>query len=137
MRRSRILADRESDEEDDGRGPRAAREGRRAASAPAGIGRLCSWTTVNRAIDGTVHAYAVSINTDNLKDVAVSEIAKERSAAETGTRVLIAEIGSPHSRIFDPEMLRQRLVEEFGPYLLQYPRVHISVDGEGLDPNRS
>jgi hypothetical protein len=39
-----------------------------------------------------------------------------------------------HSKAFDDQLLVERLTEEFGPYLLQYPGVHIRVQGQRLDP---
>jgi len=98
------------------------------------IGRLCRWQTVNKAIDGTVHSFGVSIDTDNLTDAVIEPSEPERSKAKTGTRVAISEIASPHSRAFDEDTLRERLTEEFGPYLLQYPNVVIEVQGTKLDP---
>lgn len=98
------------------------------------IGRLCRWHTVNRAIDGTVHAFGVSINTDNLKDVTIDPSETEKSNAATGTRVVIGEIQTPHSKAFDEELLKERLTEEFGPFLLQYPNVRIDIQGDRLDP---
>lgn len=98
------------------------------------IGRLCRWQTVNRAVDGTVHSFGVSIDTDNLTDAVIDPTESERSKAKTGTRVVVSEIASPHSKAFDEDVLRERLTEEFGPYLLQYPNVVIEVQGTRLDP---
>lgn len=99
-----------------------------------GIGRLCRWQTVNRAVDGTIHSFGVTIDSSNLKDAAIDPIESERSRAITGTRVVVTEIRTPHSKAFDENLLRERLTEEFGPYLLQYPNVVIEVQGERLDP---
>ena len=44
------------------------------------------------------------------------------------------DIHSPLSKAFDEEILKERLTEEFGPYLLQYPNAKIDVQGERLDP---
>lgn len=98
------------------------------------IGRFCRWSTVNRAVDGTVHAFGVSISTDNLKDVKIDPSETERSSAVTGTRVVITEIQSPHAKALDEGVLKDRLTEEFGPFLLQYPNVRIEIQGDRLDP---
>ncbi|MEQ1871747.1 MAG: ATP-binding protein [Vicinamibacterales bacterium] len=97
------------------------------------IGRMCRWSTVNRAVDSTIHAFGITISTDNLKDAVVEPSEKEQSAAEAGTRVVISEILSPYSKALEGDALRERLTEEFGPYLLQYPGVKIAIDGELLD----
>lgn len=99
-----------------------------------GIGRLLHWDTVNKAVDGTVHAFGVSINTDNLTDVEIDPSETEKTKAATGTRVVISGIQSPQSKAFDEDVLRERLTEEFGPFLLQYPNVRIEVQGQRLDP---
>jgi hypothetical protein len=98
------------------------------------IGRLLRWNTVNKAIDGTIHAFGVSINTDNLTDVEIDPSEAEKSNAATGTRVVISGIQSPQSKAFDEDVLRERLTEEFGPFLLQYPNVKIEIQGQRLDP---
>ena len=98
------------------------------------IGRLCRWNTVNKAIDGTIHSFGVSIDVGNLTDVVIAPSEKEQSSAETGTRVVVSEIHTPYSKAFDEDILKERLTEEFGPYLLQYPDVVIEVHGERLDP---
>jgi hypothetical protein len=97
------------------------------------IGRMCRWNTVNRAVDGTIHAFGVSIDTANLTDVVIEPSEKEKSSAKTGTRVVVSEIHAPHSKAFEEEQLKERLTEEFGPYLLQYPNVVIEVQGDKLD----
>ena len=99
----------------------------------ASIGRHLHWNTVNRAIDGTIHAFGISICMDDLTDVEVQPRDAARSSVATGTRVSITEIHSPLSNAFDVEVLKERLTEEFGPYLLQYPTVKIGVQGERLD----
>jgi hypothetical protein len=101
-----------------------------------GIGRLTRWQTVNRAVDGMIHSFGVTIDSSNLKDAAIDAIASELSKAATGTRVVVSEIHTPHSKAFDEDLLRERLTEEFGPYLLQYPAVVIELQGERLDPKR-
>jgi hypothetical protein len=98
------------------------------------IGRLLHWDTVNRAVDGTIHAFGVSIDTDNLTDVAIDPSETEKTKAATGTRVVISGIQSPQSKAFDEDVLREGLTEEFGPFLLQYPTVRIEVQGQRLDP---
>ncbi len=50
------------------------------------IGRLLHWDTVNRAVDGTIHAFGVSIDTENLTDVAIDPSETEKTKAATGTR---------------------------------------------------
>ena len=99
-----------------------------------GIGRLCRWQTVNRGADGTVHSFGVTIDSSNLKDAAIDPVESERSKASTGTRVVVTEIHTPQSKAFDEIVLRERLTEEFGRYLLQYPSVVIEVQGDRLDP---
>ena len=91
----------------------------------ASIGRHLHWNTVNRAIDGTIHAFGTSICTDDLTDVEIQPRDAAQSSVATGTRVSITEIHSPLSKAFDVEILKERLTEEFGPYLLQYPNVKI------------
>lgn len=95
------------------------------------IGRLCQWNTVNRAVDGTVHAFGIVINTTNLTDVVIEPVESETSQAVTGTRVVVREI---EAKGLNEEVLKQRLTEEFGPFLLQYPNVRIDVQGDRLDP---
>jgi hypothetical protein len=98
------------------------------------IGRICRWNTVNKAIDGTVHAFGVVIDTDNLTDVEIDPSETEKSNAQTGTRVVITEIQTPHAKAFEEEVLKERLTEEFGPFLLQYPHVRIEIQGDRLNP---
>ena len=100
----------------------------------ASIGRHLHWSTVNRAIHDTIHAFGISICTDDLTDVEIQPPDAAQSSVATGTRVSITEIHSPLSKAFDIEVLKERLTEEFGPYLLQYPNVKIEVQGERLDP---
>lgn len=98
------------------------------------IGRVCHWHTVNRSIDGTVHSFGVTINTDNLTDVEIDPSETDKSIAATGTRVMITGIHAPHSKAFDEDVLKERLTEEFGPYLLQYRTVVIEIQGDRLNP---
>jgi hypothetical protein len=98
------------------------------------IGRLLRWNTINKAIEGTIHAFGVTINTDNLTDVVIDPSETEESNAATGTRVVISGIHSPLSKAFDEDILRERLTEEFGPFLLQYPKVKIEIQGQRLEP---
>ena len=100
----------------------------------ASIGRHLHWNTVNRRIDGTIHAFRISVCTDDLTDVEIQPGDAAQSDGASGTRVSISEICSPLSKAFDVEILKERLTEEFGPYLLQYPSVAIGVQGELLDP---
>ena len=100
----------------------------------ASIGCQLHWNTINKAIDGTIHAFGISIRTDDLTDVEIQPRDAKPSSAATGTHVSIAEIHSPLSKAFDVEVLKQRLTEEFGPFLLQYPAAKIEVQGERLDP---
>ena len=100
----------------------------------ASIGRLLRWETVNRRLDGTIHAFGISISTDDLTDVEIEPRDSTQSGASTGTRVTITDLHSPLSKAFDANVLQTRLTEEFGPYLLRYPNVHIEVQGERLDP---
>ena len=98
------------------------------------IGRRCEWRTMNRAIDGTVHSFSVAITAENLTDVEISTNDAADPAAAVGTWVTVTDIQSPHAKAFDEEVLRERLTEEFGPYLLQYPTAIIEVQGLRLDP---
>ena len=100
----------------------------------ASIGRRLHWNTINEAIDGTIHAFRISIHTDDLTDVEIQPRDAKPSSAVTGTQVSIAEIHSPLSKAFDVDVLKQRLTEEFGPFLLQYPAAEIAIQGERLDP---
>ena len=98
------------------------------------IGRQLRWSTANRAIDGAIHTFRISIDTDNLTDVEIQPSDAKKPRAATGTRVVISKIESPLSKAFDEGGLRERLTEEFGPFLLRYPNVKIEIQGQRLDP---
>lgn len=96
------------------------------------LGRICTWDTVNRAVDGKAHAFTVTINTDRIKDVEILDI--KPATQKTGTTVTVSELTQPKSRSFADEAVVDHLTEHFGHFLLSYPAISIRVNGTALNP---
>jgi hypothetical protein len=96
------------------------------------LGRVCTWDTVYRAVDGKTHAFTVTINTDRIKDVEILDITPATN--KTGTTVTVSELAQPRSRSFADEAVVDYLNEHFGHFLLSYPAISIRVNGTPLNP---
>jgi len=99
------------------------------------LGRVCTWETTNQAPTKDLYNYSVAINTDRLKDVDVTEAAVVAPGTETGTTFTVTELRSPGSRTFVEDNVRDYLTEHFGHYLLNYPKVKISINGGPINPD--
>lgn len=96
------------------------------------LGRICIWETVNRAIDGSLHAFTVTINTDRIKDFEILDVTPAND--RTGTIATVSELNQPKSRSLSDEAVADYLTEHFGYFLVSYPAISIRVNGIALNP---
>jgi hypothetical protein len=99
------------------------------------LGRICAWDTTNQAPTKDIYRYSVTINADRLKDVDVTEAAVVAAGTATGTNFTVTELRAPQSRMFVEDNVRDYLTEHFGHYLLNYPKVKISINGGPVNPD--
>lgn len=96
------------------------------------LGRVCVWDTVNRAVDGSIHSFTVTINNDRIKDFEILDVPP--TSERTGTTVSVSELSHPKSRSLTDEAVSDYLTEHFGFFLICYPAVSIRVNGTDLNP---
>jgi hypothetical protein len=96
------------------------------------LGRIVVWETVNRAVDGSLHAFTVTINTDRIKDFEILDVTS--GSDRTGTTVTVSELNQPKSRTLSDEAVSDYLTEHFGHFLVSYPAISVRVNGLALNP---
>lgn len=73
------------------------------------------WDTTNRAVDGSLHSFTVTINTDRIKDFEILDVPP--ASSRTGTTVVVTELNQPNSRSLTDQAVSGYLTEHFGYFL--------------------
>ena len=115
----------------------------RAIHGKAGQGRLrffslakrAQWTTVYSENDN-VFALTIEISADALETARVSEPTPAERGAKAGTIVELAPLKDTFDWLAGEEA-RAEFDSIFAPYILQYPNVSITYDGQRVDPKRT
>ncbi len=97
------------------------------------IGEKTSWEFTYRNDQGKFFRYEVKGSKDNLEEFEITDPV-EVDAKHTGTTVKIYNIQSSFPSL-RPAKAIPKLTESFALFLIQYPAIRISYDGEPIDPS--